>query len=74
MQEHHYDTEWHNITDGEHINGKEGFLDGLFICKLVLDHLTIDQPTQDDTRQEGSHGQHQLGSQEIAEVQQRHTE
>ena len=72
MQEDQQNTEWHDVSDGEHIGCKERPLDGAVIRKLVLDHLTVHQPSHDDTRQEGTCWQHQLCCQEVTEVHQRH--
>ena len=72
MQEDQQNTEWHDVSDGEHISRKERPLDSAVIRKLVLDHLSVHKPSHDNARQERTCRQHQLGCQEITEVHQRH--
>ena len=74
MQENQEDAERHNISDREYIGFEERLCDGATIGKLIAYHLAINKPTHDDTCEETTYGQHELGSQEIAEIHQRHTE
>ena len=41
MQEDQQNTEWHDVSDGEHIGCEERPLDCAVIRKLILDHLTV---------------------------------
>ena len=72
MQENQEDAERHNISDGEQIGREERPCDGATIGKLIAYQLAINEPTHEDTGEETTYGQHELGCQEIAEIHQRH--
>ena len=74
MQENQGDAEGNNVTDREHVGCEERGCDGAMIGKFLANHLAIDKPSNNDTREETANGQHNLGCQEIAEVHQRHAE
>ena len=74
MQEDQKDAERHDIPDGEQIGCEERLCNGAMISKLLAHHLTINKPSHDNTREEASGWQHDLGCEEIAEVHQRQPE
>ena len=74
MEEYQNDAEWHDKTNGESPHSEKRDANRSSICKLISYQLFIHKPSQHDTRQECTSGQHQLGSQEITEIHQRHAE
>ena len=74
MEENQQDTEWNNVSDGEHISVIECQADAALIGKFILQQLTTDKPSHHNTREEGSRRQHQLSCQHVTEVHQRQSE
>lgn len=72
MKEDQDDTQRHNVSNGEEPSPEEGLAKGSTIGKLILHQLAVSNPPHQDTRQESASRQHQLGRQEVAEIEQRH--
>ena len=71
MEKNQNDADRHDETDRNQPNTNERLTGRTPNSKLVMNQLTVDKPTQHNTRQESTRWQHVLGRQIITEVHQR---